>query len=116
MAAALGLLFGDRSDVNLIKIALYPRALEAAYSLAKEKELIKPIPKGEYLICAITMMFTTYCYIFEPHNVGVNFAKNLDYYSGSMETEKHLFNMGRGQVKQIILESYPNNRLHSVYK
>eukprot|EP00347_Sterkiella_histriomuscorum_P005041 403358128 len=110
LLSALSLFIADRGDINLIKIALYPRALEAFYNLMIEKNLIRPIKHGQIFVAALAMSFTTYCFIFEPYNVGTGFAQKLGYYSGVTKHEQELFDMGRQLVKNSIIERYPHHQ------
>ncbi len=46
LISSLALLLCDKSDLNLLKIAIYPRALEAMYNILVEKGILKPMKHG----------------------------------------------------------------------
>ena len=64
--SSISLLIATRSDLNLLKIFIYPRAIEALYNLSIEKGLIRPIKHGEFLAALLANTIYTYNYIFEP--------------------------------------------------
>ncbi|CDW75935.1 UNKNOWN [Stylonychia lemnae] len=114
LISGFALFLAESRDRKLLQIAIYPRAIEALYSLLKEQGVIKPIKHGEYITCVLAMILLVYLYLFEPYCVGEGYAKNLDYYSGVTKDELKLFTMGRVISKNMIRENYQNNNLLTV--
>ena len=79
--SSFALFHANANDLNLIKVIIYPRAIEAVYNLLKSKGIIKPIKYGETLSCLFTLYVCTYCYIFEPYNIGESYVKTVNRYS-----------------------------------
>jgi hypothetical protein len=75
-------------DMNIIKIFIYPRALEAIYNLLVEKKYLTPIKYGETILAILAIVFYTYNYIFEPYNVGMSTVRTLDLYSDITNGER----------------------------
>ena len=111
LLSAFTLFIADKSDLGLLKIAIYPRAIEACYSLLLERGIVKPIKHGSIIVAAVPMVISTYMYIYEPHNVGMGLVKNLDRYSDVTLGERRMFHASREVVKDMIRNSYPNHRL-----
>lgn len=105
--SALGLLIHKREDLNLMKVIIYPRALEALYNLLVEKNVVKPVKHGETVLYYFTLFFFTYNYIFEPHNMGASTVKSLDYYADLSNEERMMFDVMRLKVRENILKSNP---------
>lgn len=90
MVSSFALHLLHQKDMNLIKILVYPRAIEAVYSLLKEKGYVKPIPYGETLSHMINVIIVVQLYMFEPKTVDPSFEKSLDSYMNYSEGEKHM--------------------------
>ena len=68
-------------DMTLLKVLLYPRAIEGLYSLLKEKGLVKPLPYGgETLLAYTTNCVIVYNYTYENFNLPGNMIKSLNQY------------------------------------
>ena len=111
LMSSLGLLLAKESDLNLIKVLIYPRALEAIYNILKAKGIIKPIKYGEAISCFTALYICTYCYIFEPQNIGESYVRTVDRYCDLQPNERMIFEAMREMVKRDIKAAYPNHRL-----
>ena len=111
LLSSTSLLLAKQSDLNLIKVLIYPRALEAIFNILKEKGYIRPIKYGEALSCFVALYICTYCYIFEPHNIGESYVRTVDRYCDLQGNEKEVFDAMRYMMNEHIKKTYPNHRL-----
>mmetsp|Transcript_37746 Transcript_37746/g.36200 ORF Transcript_37746/g.36200 Transcript_37746/m.36200 type:complete len:114 (-) Transcript_37746:34-375(-) len=111
MLSSTALLLAKSNDLNLIKVLIYPRALEAIYNVMKEKGFVKPIKYGEALFCFFTLYVCTYCYIFEPDCIGESYVRTVDRYCDLQRNEKEVFNANRHILDNYIKANYANHRL-----
>ena len=65
----------ERRDLEILKVLIFPRAVEALYTLAVEKGYIKPIKYGETLVSGLTALAIAYSYIYEPANISYSFVR-----------------------------------------
>ena len=54
---------------------MFPRAVEALYTLLVERGVITPFKHGETLVAIVTALAIAYSYIYEPANISYSFVK-----------------------------------------
>jgi len=69
---------------------ILPRAIEACYSLLKEKGILRPITGGESLMCISAMVSIVYYYIHEEHLIDSSYKKTIDKYMNLTRDEGYL--------------------------
>jgi hypothetical protein len=89
--SSLSLLLAKSGDLNLLKVVIYPRVIEAIYNILKNNGIIRPIKYGEAIVCFITLYVCTYSYIFEPDNIGESYVRTVDRYSDIQPNERMVF-------------------------
>jgi hypothetical protein len=73
--SSLTLFLLERRDLEILKVLIFPRAVEAIYALLVEKGYIKPIPYGETLVSGLAALAIAYSYIYEPANISYSFVR-----------------------------------------
>ena len=106
LISSFALFLLERRDIEILKVLIYPRFVDALYNLAVERGYIKPIPYGESLVSIFALLAIAYSYIYEPANISHSFAKQLDKYCDLAQGERELFNMERLLVADHIQMKY----------
>ena len=106
LMSSLALFLLERRDLEILKVLIYPRFVEALYNLAVERGYIKPIPYGESLVSIFALLAIAYSYIYEPVNISHSFAKQLDKYCDLAKGERELFDMERLLIADHIQMKY----------
>ena len=88
LIASLTLFIAREKDITLIKIMLYPRAVDAIYHLLIEKGIVKPIKHGQIYLYLLEYLILVYTYIYEPWSLKPSFVKQLDFYCDLNKYEK----------------------------
>ncbi|CDW86741.1 UNKNOWN [Stylonychia lemnae] len=109
--SSLSLFLADSKDMNLLKVMIFPRAIEALYALLKERGIIKPIKNGEYMLLTSLCIIVTYFYIHELSVLQPSMMKAIDSYMNLGKTEQFLRHQYQIQRYNAIKEKYANNRL-----
>ena len=104
--SSLGLLLAQRSDIEILKVLIFPRAFESLYALLVERGIIKPIKHGETIVAILAALAIAYSYIYEPANISHSFVKQLDKYCDLSSGERQLFNTMRVIVADNIQKKY----------
>mmetsp|Transcript_48254 Transcript_48254/g.35436 ORF Transcript_48254/g.35436 Transcript_48254/m.35436 type:complete len:120 (+) Transcript_48254:408-767(+) len=108
MLSSTALLMAQPSELNLLKVLLYPRALEVIYNWLKEKGYVKPIRFGEALSCYMTLYVCIYCYIFEPQNIGESYVKTVNKYGDIQGDELQVMNSLKHIHDNYLVSRYKN--------
>ena len=106
LISSFALFLLERRDIEILKVLIYPRFVDALYNLAVERGYIKPIPYGESLVSIFALLAIAYSYIYESANISYSFAKQLDKYCDLTKGERELFNMERLLVADHIQMKY----------
>eukprot|EP00347_Sterkiella_histriomuscorum_P013467 403364603 len=109
--SSLSLLIAHPNDLNLLKILIFPRAIEALYYLLVERGILRPIPNGEYLMISICCIIVTYFYMHEVHILEPSLKKSIDKYMNLTKTEKMCVNAFQQIMRNMVSDRYPNNKL-----
>ncbi len=111
MVSSFALYLMHQGDKKLIMLFLYPRAIEALYSLLVEKGVIRPLAwGGEYLTHMVSLNIITYLYEFEPYNLDKSTSKSFDLYMAWDKDDLETANSIRQLVLNNIRKKYPNHR------
>jgi hypothetical protein len=87
LVSSMALKLAEAKDMNLLKLLIYPRAIESIYSLLVEKGIIKPIKNGETYTHMVVLIFLVYLYIHEPNVMEQSFKRSIDSYMNFTEVE-----------------------------
>ena len=109
LLSSLALFLADKKDLHLLKLLIYPRALEALYALLVEKGIVKPIRYGENLLIVSAVTIVTYFFIHEANILEPSTKKSIDNYMNLISSEKNLANTYRMMQTNEIRYAYPNN-------
>ncbi|CDW88724.1 UNKNOWN [Stylonychia lemnae] len=108
--SSLGLFIADQKDLNLLKVFILPRAIEAVYNLLVEKKIITPIKYGTQLMTIGSLWVISYNFLNETHNLTPSFMKTLYTYSNKTQGEGYLLDAMRTNVINDCKVYYPNHK------
>lgn len=106
--SSLSLYFASSKDMNLLKLVLFPRAIESIYCLMKEKGWIKPIKHGEILFFIVSQVTVVYFYIHENYALEPSMRRSIDRYMNLTPAERYLRLTFTGNMQNRILDKYPS--------
>ena len=73
-------LLANKSELDLMKIIIYPRTVEVLLNLLAEKGYIKNFKYSEVLAYVVIATIIVYNYLYEPMNLSQGYVKSIDYY------------------------------------
>ena len=73
-------LLANMSELDLMKIIIYPRTVEVLLNLLAEKGYIKNFKYSEVLAYVVIATIIVYNYLYEPMNLSQGYVKSIDYY------------------------------------
>ena len=112
--SSLSLYLASSKDMNLLKLLLFPRAIESIYCLLKERGYIKPIKHGEILFFIISQVTVVFFYIHENYALEPSMRRSIDRYMNLTPAEKYLRLSFTGTMQNRILDKYPNSHRFDV--
>lgn len=107
MAASLALFLADAKDMNLLKLLIFPRALESIWALLEEKGIVKPIPHGAIILNTVAVTMVVYFYIHEPFNLEPSIRRSVSSYMNMVAGERDMWTAFTNIELNNIKQSYP---------
>ncbi len=107
MVASLALHLADPKDMNLLKLLIFPRALESIWALLEEKGLVKPISNGSFYLNSFAVTLVVYFYVHEPFNLESSITRSVNSYVNMIPGEKHIWSAFTNIMLRNIKNSYP---------
>ena len=80
LVGSLALFFANSGEMSLVKLVVYPRAIECLFELMVERGILRKFKYGDIIAYALQVAFITYNYIYEG-SLPAGFGRTIDNYS-----------------------------------
>ena len=121
-ASSFALRFFERSELNILKVLIYPKTIETFWELFRKKmielsnnnetvvQALNP-PRGETVFCILMITICVYAFAFEPYALNAGLVARIEKLASLTHGERQMFEAFRYITREQIRRKYGDHEL-----